>query len=329
MSNPSPRNKNDRSPSAAGLGAPDSFKTVSGRWLVKALLATLMAATAALYLTVCLLFYRGQWQFVFFPPKLHGAANIAALAAQSGLPIADVRFDFTEEGVGLLDGWWVPADSSTAKKKTPAASSLAANAPPIVLFCPNGRTALSGNIGALQAFHKLGISVFAFDYRGFGSSQRGHPSQQKAYADGTAALHYLMATRHVDPKSIVVYGAGVGAAVATHVAQQSSDIAGLILENPQPSFAAEVKREQHIHVLPLWLIFPQRFDVTSTVQGLGMPKLFLVKPDDPGAAALYRQTGPPKQMATLPTGTGVNLYAQHDWQRAVASFLGGLASRSR
>ena len=53
---------------------------------------------------------------------------------------------------------------------------------------PNGHTDLPGNVDALKALHALGVNVFAFDYQGFGKSQVGHPSQQKAYANGVAAL---------------------------------------------------------------------------------------------------------------------------------------------
>src|SRR5665213_3101643 len=188
----------------------DRAEAVSGRWLVKAMLATLVVAGVALYLTVCLLFYQGQWQFAFSPPgagsnrragstdsvasswarrtgpasAAHSApVSAAAIAVSSGLPIGDHPFDYTEEGIARLDGWWIPA-GTTPENPISSGSKAAATSSMTLLFCPDGRSNLPQNVAAFRAFHTLGISVFAFDYRGFGASQQGHPSQQKAYQDG-------------------------------------------------------------------------------------------------------------------------------------------------
>jgi len=318
-----PKKNRGNSPSANRY-ADEALEPVSGRWLVKAILGTVALAAAALYLTVCLLVYQGQWQFVFFPPKnTHAdAVPVASIAANAQLPITNVQFDYTEEGSAQLDGWWVPAEETTGTQPSPW----------VVLFCPNGRTTLSGNVAALQAFHQLGVSVFAFDYRGFGASQHVHPSQQKAYADGLAALHYLTTTRHIGPLHIVIYGARVGAAVAVHTAQSGQQVAGVMLENPRTSFVKEVKREQHIHVLPLWLIFPDRFNIVSAISQLATPKLFLIA-DQPGAQptgkaeqvkSLYRRAPGPKMLVTVQPAPDTSLYSQTAWQQAVQGFLSGL-----
>lgn len=325
---------------------------MSGRWLVKAILATLAAAAIALYLTVCLLFYHGQWQFVFFPPKyaahrkaLHIDAfagswmrrvaeargktpmDAAEAAALSGLPIHDQPFDTTQEGVNLLNGWWIPA---AAKPLGAAAAQSDPLASMVLVYFPDGRSDLPQNVPAFRAFHAMGMSVFGFDYQGFGRSQPGHPSEQKAYADGVAALEYLIGTRHIAAGRIVVYGAEVGAAVAARAAQQFPGIAGLILENPQPSLAKEVKREQHIRLLPMWLVFSHRFDIAEIVPTLKMPKLVVVTPGEPeyaaGAAAVYDDAVAPKQKVKIGTD-GEALYADAAWQDAVSGFLKSAAAR--
>jgi hypothetical protein len=293
---------------------------VSGRWLVKAILIVLAASGVALYLTVCLLFYQGQWQFTFFPPKTL-QPDAATVAENTGLPIQDVRFDTTEEGVERLNGWWIPSPSSA----TPPLSQL------VVLFCPNGHTDLPDNIDALEAFHALGVNVFAFDYQGFGKSKTGHPSQQKAYADGIVALNYLTGLRHIPADHVVIYGARLGSAVAARVAQASPKIAGLILEDPQPSLAAEVKREQHIHLLPMWLVFQDRFDISGIVPSLKMPKLILstpaMGPYASGAVKIYNEATSPKQKTTLTESSNQLVYALPEWRTTVGNFLSTLASR--
>ena len=297
----------------------DHAEIVSGRWLVKAILVVLALAGVALYLTVCLLFYQGQWQFAFFPPKTL-QLSAASVAASSGLPITDVRFDTTEEGVERLDGWWIPSPASA----TAPLSHFA------VLFCPNGHTDLPANVDALKAFHALGVNVFAFDYQGFGNSQAGHPSQQKAYANGTAALNYLISLRHIPAGHIVIYGARLGAAVAAHIAQNSPNIGGLILEDPQPSLAKEIKREQHIHLLPMWLVFRDRFDISGILPSLKMPKLILTTPGmrsyASGADRVYGDAASPKKQAAI-TEPSQPVYAQSEWRRAVGDFLGTLANQ--
>lgn len=299
---------------------------ISGRWLVKAIVFFLVLSAVALYLTICGIFYQEQWRVTFSPPQ-GKSPSVASVAAQSGLPIANTSFDTTEEGVEQLNGWWIPSDASLAAKTEQsrhAASDKFASM--VLLYCPNGRTDLSTNVDALQAFHKLGVSVFAFDYRGFGASQRGQPSQKKAYADGIAALHYLTGIRHIDPGHIVIYGEGLGSAVAATVARHSPQIAGIILENPQPSLTQQVKREERLPLLPVSLLLRDKFDISNTVPSLAMPKLILVNPTPPeyiyGAAKIYAATPAPKQKVQLPPHSGVPAYNLPQWNEAVRKFLG-------
>jgi alpha/beta superfamily hydrolase len=298
----------------------DHAEVVSGRWLVKAILAVLAAAGLALYLSICLLFYQGQWQFTFSPPKTVPLKAIS-VAAASGLPITDVRFDTTEEGVQRLDGWWIPADAASAPM-----SSIPSF---VVLFCPNGHTDLAANVDALKAFHSLGVNIFAFDYQGVGASQAGHPSQQQAYANGVAALNYLAGLRHIPADRIVIYGARLGAAVAAHVAQSSPNIAGLILEDPQPSLTIQVKDEQHIHLLPMWLVFQDRFDISGVVPSLHMPKLILstaaMRSYAAGATQVYDQSPAPRQKSILDGPASRPAYSQPEWHATVGTFLNNLA----
>lgn len=302
-------------------------EVVSGRWLVKAILLVLAFAGVALYLTVCLLFYQGQWQFTFFPPK-QTPPSAATVTAKNLLPITDVRFDTTEEGVEQLDGWWIPAAGPANRQSFSQAST---GARVVVLFCPNGHTDLSENVDAFKAFHALGAAVFAFDYQGFGASRKGHPSQQKAYANGAAALNYLTGIRHIPPDHVVVYGARLGAAVAAHVARRSPKIAGVILEDPQPSLSPEVKREQHIHLLPMWLIFRDRFRIACIVPLLKMPKLVLLtttmREYASGAFNVYNEAQVPKQKVVLNNQPNQSVYMQSEWRTAVGGFLNAVATQ--
>jgi hypothetical protein len=81
----------------------------------------------------------------------------------------------------------------------------------------------------LEELRRLGFSVFAFDYRGYGTSA-GTPSEQGAYADIDAAYSYLTGRLHVPAHRIIVYGRSLGGAVAIDLATRQP-VAGLIVES--------------------------------------------------------------------------------------------------
>jgi hypothetical protein len=274
----------------------DPTDVVPGRWLLKAILITVGGAAICAYLAICTFFYFGQWQLAFQPPK---PLQNAALPTNAGMTIEDIHFDYTETGKAQLDGWWIPADAG------------AQYAHAVVLVCHSGNTSLTENLPLLESLHALGVGVFAFDYRGFGHSMAMHPSEQSSYADGMAAASYLTGTRHADAHGIVVYGDGIGAAVAVHIAQQAPGefgaIAGVVLRDALPSLLPELEAEPRVNFLPVRLLFHDRFDILSALQNLHTPKLFLL--DDDGSAAqaasaLYQQAVQPKQLARLGVAGG-------------------------
>jgi abhydrolase domain-containing protein 17 len=81
----------------------------------------------------------------------------------------------------------------------------------------------------LDRLHGLGFSVFAYDYRGYGTSN-GMPSEQNAYQDADAAYTYLTQQLKIPPKQIIVYGRSIGGGSATELVTRHAT-AGLILES--------------------------------------------------------------------------------------------------
>jgi hypothetical protein len=244
-------------------------------------------AVAALcaYGTLCLLFYQGQWQMV-----LHPSRNVASTPAAQRVKFDDVRFDYTETGVAKLDGWWIPAE--------PASRWSAST----VLYLHSGDGSLSNCVDDLVTLHSLGINVFAFDYRGFGRSAGTRPGELRMREDAEAAWHYLIDTRHVDGKSIVVYGAGVGASLAADLGAQHHP-AGVVMDGPSEAARQIVGRDARAKILPLWLLLQERFDPTDELRDSTVSKLFL---DRDGAKArteqLYRAAALPKEYFELRPG---------------------------
>ncbi|MGF1524082.1 MAG: alpha/beta hydrolase [Leptolyngbyaceae cyanobacterium] len=81
----------------------------------------------------------------------------------------------------------------------------------------------------LEQLLDWGFSVFAYDYRGYGTSD-GKPSERNAYQDATTAYRHLTEQLRIPPEQMIVYGRSVGGGSATELASQYP-IGGLILES--------------------------------------------------------------------------------------------------
>ncbi len=97
----------------------------------------------------------------------------------------------------------------------------------------------------LQHLQGLGFSVFAYDYRGYGTSQ-GSPSERNAYRDTDTAFTYLKEELEVPPEQIIAYGRSVGGGSAVDLAARHP-LAGLILES---SFNSAFRVVLPIPILP-------------------------------------------------------------------------------
>lgn len=225
---------------------------VSGRWLLYAVLGVVALAAVCTYLSLCLLFYQGQWQIVFHPSRI-----ITTTPATVGLKYDAITFDYTGTGAAQLTGWWIPADTT-------------ANADRTILFLHDGKGSLSDITGQLKTLHSLGINIFAFDYRGFGASMNTHPSETRVYEDADAAWNYLTDIRHLDPRSIVLYGGGLGATIAAEAAIRHHESPGLILENPAPPALSLIAADDRTSILPIRLLFRDRFEIGPKLQTLGI-----------------------------------------------------------
>src|ERR1700712_5735941 len=88
---------------------PQLVEVVDPRWLLTAAAVTIVAALFCAYLTLCLLFYQGQWQF-----PLHPTRSVATTPAALGLPFQPVHFGVDATGTPQLSGWLIPSDSPSA-----------------------------------------------------------------------------------------------------------------------------------------------------------------------------------------------------------------------
>jgi uncharacterized protein len=135
------------------------------------------------------------------------------------------------------------------------------------------------NIGAnteqAKRFHKLGFSVFLFDYRGYGKSEGDFPSEAAVYADAQRAWDYLTQERKISPTNIVLYGHSLGGAIAINLATQHPNAAGLIVQSSFTSALEMARRNWWTAIFPVHLILNQRFASIEKVPSLKMPTLYI------------------------------------------------------
>jgi uncharacterized protein len=270
MNKPMPRTPQHKP--APPTSTPDGARgpDVDPRWLLKMLAVTIGGALFCGYLTLCGLFYQGQWQLVLHPDN---ATTITP--ASTNLPFEDVNFDFAETGQPQLHGWWIPATQNARY------STLT------VLYLHGGNGSLADTLPRLQELHNLGLNVFAFDYRGFGQSTGPHPNERRMREDAAAAWLYLTQKRKVPATQVVPYGEGVGAALATQLLVDDPQIPAVILDSPIFDLLAQVRQDPRSQLIPVRLFFRERFALTP-LDGLKTPKLILLNDGSPRSQSISR-----------------------------------------
>lgn len=149
--------------------------------------------------------------FLYFPDS-----TMVATPAAAGL--AYERVSFSAADGTLLHGWFIPGGPDQ----------------PALLYCHGNAGNISHRIESLDQFHRLGLNVFSFDYRGYGQST-GQPSETGTYQDARAALAWL-GQRGWEADRTIYFGRSLGAAVALQLALEAPP-AALVMETPFTSIA--------------------------------------------------------------------------------------------
>jgi len=192
-------------------------------------------------------------QYIYFPMP-----EVARTPADAGLAFEEHEFH-TEDGV-KLHGWHIPGDGDDFT----------------VLHFHGNAGNISHRLHLYRRWHDMGLSVFAFDYRGYGNSE-GKPSEEGLYADGRAALLELQESQNIPAERIILAGRSIGCAVAARLAT-TVRAAGLALETPFTNIP-DMARE-HYPWLPLGPFVRSRFDILQTIGDVDMPLLVLSANDD-------------------------------------------------
>jgi len=120
-----------------------------------------------------------------------------------------------------------------------------------------------------QVRDKLRVSIFAFDYRGYGRSE-GSPSEPGILADGDAAHRWLAERTGRRLDEIALMGRSLGGGVAVHLAAQNG-ARGLILQNTFTSLPDSAARMYPW--APVRLLMRNRYNSLSKIERYGGPVL--------------------------------------------------------
>lgn len=255
--------KRPAKPAPQAPAPPQTVEVVDPRWILKALGFTLLIALCCAWVTLCVLFWQGQWQLV-----LHPSSTLTRDPAALSLPFQPVRFGVDATGAPQLSGWWIPSESPS----DPTA---------LVLHGLSGN--MSNTLDRLQLLHAARLNVLVFDYRGFGSSGGPHPNQERVEADSRSALDYLTGIRGISPDSIVLYGEGAGAPVAVKLAATHPQLPALVLFDPIGDLTHIAASDPRSRLIPVSLLFRERFPLAGPLRTLSTPKLIITQAAPPDA----------------------------------------------
>jgi fermentation-respiration switch protein FrsA (DUF1100 family) len=269
---------------------------------MKMILIILVAA----YALVCVAAFALQARMVYFPSR-----DDAGDPSRVGLDFRDVTFA-TATG-RELHGWLIPA---------PAASAIGYT----LLYCHGNAGNITHRLESIRQFVDLGLSVFIFDYGGYGRSS-GRPSESGTYEDVAAAWDYLTETGGLAPDQIVLFGRSLGGAVAIDLATEVEPRA-LIVES---CFTSVPELGSRLYPwLPVRLLARIRYDNAKKVPSIRVPKLFIHSLDDDivpygMGRRLYNRAARPKQFLRI-RGTHNDGFfvSESKYEEGLKSFLASL-----
>ncbi|MDX8391460.1 MAG: alpha/beta hydrolase [Mariprofundaceae bacterium] len=241
--------------------------------------------------------------YIYFPDR-----QVAQTPADIGLPFRDVRFK-AADGTAL-HGWYMPH----------------AHARFTLLHLHGNGGNIGNRLDQYRRWHALGLSILAFDYRGYGNSE-GIPDEAGLHADAKAAWSMLIKEYGLRPEKIIIAGRSLGCAVAAKLAVEVNP-AGLALEVPFtniPDMSAA-----YYPWLPLrWFVHAQ-FDTEAAVRQTKAPLLLIsaeadeIIPDGMADRVFAAHPGPKSRIA-LPGGhNNFDAVSKHPYFRLWQRWLNSL-----
>lgn len=256
-----------------------------GVTLLKLLPIVCLFVLLCLYVYLCPCFDLKRFNSIAFHPLRSHEGDSHSLSL-NGMKIEDVYFS-SKNGC-RLNGLFISHPASAR----------------VVLFNHGNAGNLTHRASKLAGLLSLGLSVFIYDYQGYGKSE-GIPSLSGVIEDAEAAFDYLRKERDYASEQIIIYGESIGAAVAGRLSKLRS-CAALILESPFISLEYLAKELLPIlNVYPSFLFPSPHLDNLDIVKTEHPPLLIIAGEKDSlvpctHGKQLFKQALEPKTLALLP-----------------------------
>jgi fermentation-respiration switch protein FrsA (DUF1100 family) len=189
---------------------------------------------------------------VFFPDRY-----LALTPAEAGLRFEEVWMK-TSDGL-KIHGWYLPGKAGAG----------------VLLFAHGNAGNISGRVGKLELFNRLGLNVLIFDYRGYGRSE-GRPTVEGIERDTVAAYEFLVKDKAFDPRRVIAYGSSLGGVPVLALAARCP--VGAVIADSVFSSAADMAREIYPFI-PSFMV-GVRMDNLTPVSRITAPKLFIHSVND-------------------------------------------------
>jgi uncharacterized protein len=194
-----------------------------------------------------------QREFIFFPSR-----DVQRTPGDLQLQYEEVWLPVVGSESMSINGWWLRADDAAA---------------PALLYLHGNDLNIAGSIEHIAPLRRMGFSVLIVDYRGYGKSGGGFPSEGQVYEDAETAWTYLIRDLHADPGHAFIYGHSLGGAIGIELGLHHPEAAGLILESTFTSIADMAKLTYWM--FPADWLLNQRFDALAKIPLLRLPVLFI------------------------------------------------------
>jgi len=205
-----------------------------------------------IYIIFVAILYFFQSKLIFHPHK-----TLIATPKTIGLDYESVEFKADDET--KLHGWFIPSKNSTTT----------------LLFFHGNAGNISHQLDSIEIFNSLGLNVFIIDYRGYGNSE-GNINEQNSYDDTRAAWNYLIETRGIEDKDIILHGRSLGGAIAAHLGGEVEPKA-VILES---SFSSIKKMAAHTYPFVPSFLVRYSYNTAQHVKKINSPILIMHSKDD-------------------------------------------------
>ena len=140
-----------------------------------------------------------------------------------GLQYEEVEFQSTDNSRLTLRGWWIPNDSKNTIIYLHGIDSNRAG--------HKAEQTVPPGLEVLKNMHSMGYSIFTFDLRGHGVSDKAKVGLGvKEISDIKGAINYLEKSKNVE--KVALYGISYGAVLAILAGDVDENVKGIFIDSP-------------------------------------------------------------------------------------------------